>query len=307
MSVLPPTPEYISQAALALSRGELVVIPTETVYGLAADATNEAAVRKIFDAKGRPADNPLIVHIGSPSELEDIAIRIPEYVHKLVAAFWPGPLTLVLPKTPKVIDLVTAGLDSVAVRMPSHPIALEIIREAGIPISAPSANPFMSISPTRVEHIDETIAGAAAMIIDGGPCQIGLESTIVDCRSEMPKVLRPGGISRQQLSSLLNAEVEMGTGTEKVSPGRYPRHYAPRARVILVDRLDADQPGLTFSVASHAAQIQMPRDPVAYGIVLFQALHELDRMELPEFFVERPPRLTEWEAIWDRLEKAAHP
>jgi L-threonylcarbamoyladenylate synthase len=284
-----------------------VVIPTETVYGLAADATNDAAVRKIFDAKGRPADNPLIVHIGSLSDLESVVHHVPDYAHRLVEQFWPGPLTLVLPKAPGVLDLVTAGLDSVAVRMPSHPIALAIIREARIPLAAPSANRFMSLSPTRVEHIDPLIEAAAAMVIDGGPCEVGLESTILDCRSDTPKVLRPGGISRQQLSSVLNAEVELDAGSERVSPGRYPRHYAPRSRVILVERLAANQPGLTFAVASQATQIQMPSDPAAYGNSLFQAFHQLDQMELPEIFVERPPRALEWEAVWDRLQKAAHP
>ncbi len=306
--VVPASLKNIALAAEALKAGKLVVMPTETVYGLAADATNKAAVKKIFSAKERPADNPLIVHIADIDQLETIAREIPKAARLLAERFWPGPLTLVLLKAEDVHEEVTGGLNTVAVRMPAHPVALSLIRRAGIPIAAPSANRFMKLSPTRPQHVDAVLARKVEMVLDGGPSKVGVESTVVDCTSETPRILRPGGVSRGDIEATLGGPLgTMPPDSTRKSPGMYPRHYAPKAPLRLVDALTEKQAGLTFEPPANDKQIKMPKSAGAYSAVLYDNLHKLDRMKANVIFVQRPPEGPEWEAVRDRLAKASEP
>jgi L-threonylcarbamoyladenylate synthase len=304
LRILPPSPGNLAEAAEAIRNGELVGMPTETVYGVAADALNPDAVRRTFAAKGRPADNPLIVHLADVGEVERVARDFPPAARQLAAAFWPGPLTLVLAKRPEVPDVVTAGLDSVAVRVPAHPVAEALIRASGCPISAPSANPFMGLSPTRAEDVDPALAAHLALVLDGGPCDVGLESTVVDARTDVVRLLRPGRISREQLEAALGTPVHERDETLKRSPGLYARHYAPRTPVRLAETLAPNEAGITFEAPANPNQIRLPREPVTYGAALYATLHDLDRRHLPEIVVAAPPADPTWEAVWDRLRKA---
>ena len=247
-----PDPAAIEEAAAALKAGKLVVFPTETVYGLGAHALDQAAVQKIFDAKERPANDPLIVHIAHIGQVNQCAVGMPPGARKLALSFWAGPLTLILKKKPEVPDLVTAGLDSVALRVPSHRVARALMEMAGVPIAAPSANRFSRPSPTTAAHVLEDLDGRVDLILDGGPTEIGLESTIVDFTVDPPAIRRPGGITFEQVHSLV-PEVVMGeghaTGEEpQVAPGQMTRHYAPKAEMTLyegpiervIDRIGAD-------------------------------------------------------------------
>lgn len=304
MRILPPTPENIAEAAEAIRRGKLVGMPTETVYGVAADALNPEAVRRTFAAKGRPADNPLIVHLADVAEVDRVAADFPLSAAVLAQHFWPGPLTLVLPKQDEVPDAVTAGLETVAVRVPGHPVAQALIEAAGTPVSAPSANPFMGLSPTRAEDIAPEVAKHLALILDGGPCEVGLESTVVDLHEAPFRLLRPGRISREEIEEVLEREIADREEAVKRSPGLYRRHYAPRTPVRLVDRLGAEDAGLTLEAPLNANQIRLPLDPHLYGAALYASLHLLDRKGLREIAVQAPPRSAEWEAVWDRLGRA---
>jgi L-threonylcarbamoyladenylate synthase len=301
--ILEPTDDAIAEASEALRRGELVGMPTETVYGIAAVATDPDAVRKIFIAKGRPSDNPLIVHVYSLEQLETVAREIPASATALANRFWPGPLTLVLPKLPSVPHETTAGLGTVAVRMPSHPVALRLLREVGLPLAAPSANPFMSLSPTRAQDIDGSLAEHLALVLDGGAAEVGVESTVVDCTTDPVRVLRPGGVARADLAAVLGYEPELGGSPERRSPGQYRRHYAPRTPVVLVEILQRTDVGLTFHQPA-PGQISMPREPAAYAAVLYSALRELDQKNVERIVVQKPPETPEWEVVWDRLRKA---
>lgn len=301
--ILPPTPENVRVAAEALRRGELVAMPTETVYGLAARLWDRAALRRTFEAKGRPADNPLIVHIAHLRQLDEVVAEWPEAAQRLAERLWPGPLTLVLPKKAEVPDEATGGLDSVAVRVPAHPVALRLLDAVGSPLTAPSANVFMGLSPTRAEHV--RIPGLA-MVLDGGPCAVGLESTVVGLTDGVPRLLRPGGVSRAEIESLLGKRLE-GKGEARRAPGSYPRHYAPNALVRIAPALCSHEVGLTFVEPSHPQQIQMPPDAAAYGVSMYAALHSLDSLNVPEIVIQSPPQESAWEAVWDRLRKAATP
>lgn len=216
------------KACELIKQGEIVAIPTETVYGLAADAKNAVAVQKIFEKKGRPADNPLIVHISSLKQMEDFSDKIPEDAYQLAERYWPGPLTLVLKRKNKVLDVVTAGLDTVAVRMPDHPLALKLIEQSG-PVTAPSANRSGKPSPTKVEHIVQDY-GDSLPYLDGGPTNIGIESTVLDLSEKPYRILRPGNISREEISELLATEIQEAEGSKK-SPGTRHTHYKPTATV----------------------------------------------------------------------------
>jgi len=307
MKILKPTPEHLAEAAAALRAGEIVVMPTETVYGLAADATNAKAIKTLYEAKGRPETSPLIVHIASVDQLDAVGREIPEIVRILADRFWPGPLTLVIPKHPDLPAEVTGGLDTVAVRMPDHGVALALITMAGVPLAAPSANRFMQLSPTRVEHIDPLVAAKATFALDGGASSIGVESTVVDLTCDPPRLLRPGGVSRTQLQAALGVPLASAppNGVQR-SPGMNARHYAPKAELRLVDRLDPEQTGLVFGQAASRCQIRMPRDARAYAATLYDALHALDG-SAPILYVERPPDEPEWETVWDRLRRASAP
>lgn len=238
------TPRNLARLAHALHAGELVAVPTETVYGLAANALDAAACRRIFRAKRRPAADPLIVHIHDQRQLHELAVSN-DAATRLAAAFWPGPLTIVLPKLARVPSVVSAGLPSVAVRMPSHPLFRRLLKLAGLPLAAPSANPFGYVSPTSAEHVRAGLGGRIRHILDGGPAAIGLESTIIDVRDpRRPRLLRPGAISQAQLEAVLGVPVRIGArrgrakpDTAQVAPGLLKRHYSPRTPAVLHDRL----------------------------------------------------------------------
>lgn len=305
MSVLSPTPEAIEAAARVIREGGVVVIPTETVYGLAANALNADAVQKIYEIKGRPAENPLIVHIASVDQLRSVAREWPPLAEQLAEAFWPGPLTMVLPKKADVPQVTTGMKDTVAVRIPSHPIALDVIRATGVPIAAPSANVFMGLSPTRADDIDPEIDIEVPIILDGGPCAVGLESTVVDLTDETPRILRPGAVTRAQIQALVGKPLGEIPSSDVRAPGMYRRHYAPKATVRLVDKLEEGQAGLTFEPSTSSDQITMPRDPKAYGVLLYGVLRRLDLAGVSTIHVQRPPSDAAWEAVQDRLQKAS--
>lgn len=231
--------EAIQSAAELLKAGETVAFPTETVYGLGADATNKAAISKIFQAKGRPQDNPLIVHVATPQQLKELVTSIPNYVDKLLEAFTPGPITFVLPSNGRCAENVTAGLDSVGVRLPGHPIALKLLQEAAVPVAAPSANLSGKPSPTSAEHVWADLYGRIAGVLDGGPTGVGLESTVLDCTQDIPIILRPGGITKEQLEEVVGTVmIDPGLANEKErpkSPGMKYRHYSPDAPLWLVE------------------------------------------------------------------------
>jgi len=304
LPIVKPTPENIQKAATLLLEGAIVGMPTETVYGAAANAYDEEAIRKLFHVKGRPIENPLIVHISDFVQLEEIVSEWTPAADILANRFWPGPLTLVVKKSDLIPSVVTGGLDTVAVRMPDHPVALELIEAAGVPLVGPSANRFMQLSPTRAEHVDPKLS--LAMILDGGPCRVGLESTVVDVTQDPPRILRPGGVSRGEIQAALGKPLgQLPPNGPRRAPGMYARHYAPIAPVLLVESVGGGEAGLVFGDPANERQIRMPNDPVAYGATLYDALNRLDLMEVEQIYVQRPPDEDIWEAVHDRLRKAS--
>lgn len=312
-----PTPAHIQQAAHALQDGRLVALPTETVYGLGANAADAQAVAQIFAAKGRPADHPLIVHIPNAAYLTQWAQRIPSYAQQLADAFWPGPLTLILPKQAWVPTAVTGGQGTVGLRCPNHPVALALLNafsklnpQAGI--AAPSANTFGRISPTLAQHVADDLGNKVPMILDGGPCAIGIESTIVDCTQAQPRLLRRGAITPAQITALTGlACVEPETITQRVS-GNLAAHYAPR-KPLQVLNFDAlrKHPNLTRAavwsfqaVANAVWAATTPLDAQQYAHDLYAMLHTLDHTNADLILLEAPPATSEWAAIWDRLQRA---
>ena len=302
----------LKDAAARIRAGEPVAFPTETVYGLGANALDAAAVEKIYAAKGRPAASPLIVHVASVHMASALVSVWPPEAEALAQAFWPGPLTLVLPKKPSVPDIVTAGLATVGVRMPDHPLALALIREAGVPIAAPSANRFTGLSPTTAEHVHE-IFGDAIPVLDGGPCRVGIESTVVSIIAGKMTLLRPGHVSRNAIAEATGRDVgdivtaeKPAAGSAHASPGMHERHYSPRTPLVLTSEPEPKGAYLYRTHPAAAARaIQLPEDPEAYAAHLYSALHELDRAGLPVIFVEPPPDTLQWAAVWDRLRRAA--
>ncbi len=302
----------IQQAAAILRRGGLVAFPTETVYGLGGNALDEQAVEKIYRAKGRPAQSPLIVHVHSLAEARRYAAFWPDVAQHLAEVFWPGPLTIVLPKTRAIPYRVTAGLDTVGLRVPAHPVALALLDAAGLPVAAPSANRFMGLSPTLPHHVRRSLAEAVEMVLDGGPSEVGLESTVVSLAGPQPQLLRPGHISQQQLAAVLGVPVERqpqpGPGPHS-SPGLHARHYSPRTPMRLLVADSALPPGrvawLWWSNPREATvAIQLPATPQGFARNLYRALHEADEMGLDCIAVECPPGEASWLAIWDRLLRA---
>ncbi len=325
--MIPSDADY-ARAVELLRHGELVAIPTETVYGLGADAANPAAVAKIFAAKGRPADHPLIVHLGSDSAVEHWATDVPGFAWELMEAFWPGPLTLILKKQAWVPDAVTGGQDTVGLRVPGHPVALELLRRfaaaagAHAGIAAPSANRFGRISPTTAEHVREELGEQLPMILDGGPCKVGIESTIIDCSRGEPVVLRPGHISPVHLEAVFGYQpaIETSKGAPRVS-GSLEAHYAPLTplRIVagerLLDFLNAQRHrGGRCAVISpnqppqagmpHAWRL-MPADPTGYAHDLYAALRDMDHAGVDLIVVEALPEDATWAAVADRLRRAA--
>lgn len=271
-----PEPEVIERAAEVLRSGGLVAFPTETVYGLGANALDAAAVRRIFEAKGRPADDPVIVHLASADELGRVARRVPAVARRLAEAFWPGPLTLLLPRAAAVPLEVTAGLDTVGVRVPDHPVALALISAAGVPIAAPSANRFGHTSPTLAEHVLADLEGRVDVVLDAGPTPYGVESTVLDLSSGRPRVLRPGGVSVEALEQVLGRRVGVGRrGGPGRSPGMLARHYAPSARLELFEG-----PSEAALAAMRARAEALLRQGSRVGLLV--AREDLERLGLAE-------------------------
>jgi L-threonylcarbamoyladenylate synthase len=316
----------IAAGAAWLAAGRLVAFPTETVYGLGANALDANAVRAIFAAKGRPSFNPLIVHVPDVSWLGRVARDLPPLVAPLAAAFWPGPLTLLVPRRDIVPDEVTAGLGTVGVRVPAHPVARALLVAADVPVAAPSANPYQRVSPTTAAHVIADLGDRVDVVIDGGPATVGIESTVLDVSGPVPILLRPGGLARAAIERVIGPvgtvdESQLTGSVARPSPGLVDRHYAPRARLVGFDAANgamvwgqlAEQVGgglavglLAFDVAGAAATcaIAMPRDPVGYARELYAALHELDAAGCTLAFVERLPDGDAWHAVADRLRRA---
>ncbi|HVW07113.1 MAG TPA: L-threonylcarbamoyladenylate synthase [Bryobacteraceae bacterium] len=284
----------VARAAELLRAGKLVAIPTETVYGLGANALDEAAVRRIFEAKGRPLSSPLIVHVPDIAMARALAKEWPPEAEALAERFWPGPLTIIVPKDSRVPDAVTAGLPSVGLRMPSHPVALAVIKAAGIPVAAPSANRFTGLSPTTAQHVRDSLGGRVDFIVDGGPCTIGIESTVISLAGPKPRILRPGMISQTQIEEVIGP-VETGAGAE--SPGQHPKHYSPGTRVVIGARPSNGR----------GVELNLPSDPAAAAETLYGRLHELDEQGFDWIAIDLPPETPEWAGIRDRIIRAAHP
>lgn len=321
-----PSAQVMAAAAEVIRRGGLVAFPTETVYGLGANALDSAAVLGIFAAKGRPSYNPIIAHVASVEQARSLVTKWPVSADRLAAAFWPGPLTLVLPRAAHVPLALTAGRDSVAVRMPSHPVALALIRAADCPIAAPSANRFTEVSPTTADHVERGLGARVDMILDGGATQVGIESTVVDLSGDVPLLLRPGTLSRDAIERVLGAPLHdpaPATHAEEArpAPGMIERHYAPRARLVLVPA-DAMAACLARAVAQKQRAgaivrsaivvgatplIQLPADAAGYAHGLYAALHAADDSACDVICVELPPDTGEWAGVSDRLRRAAHP
>lgn len=308
------TSEQIAGAASLLRQGKLVAFPTETVYGLGANAINSAAVERIYEAKGRPHSSPIIVHVSDHEMVKQVAAEWPEAAQTLAEKFWPGPLTLVLAKLPAVPDLVTAGLPTVGVRMPAHPLALALIEAAQLPIAAPSANRFTQVSPTTAEHVRSGLGDRVDYILDGGPCEVGIESTVLSLAESVPRLLRLGGVSRRQIEAALGPVkgVEGEPGEVHAAPGMHPRHYSPRTCLLLVERGDVPQRGsgaylqLTNSPQHAVSEIvTMPNEAAEYAAKLYSVLHQLDARSFDWIAVDAPPDTPEWEAVLDRLRRAA--
>lgn len=303
-----------------LLHGRLVAFPTETVYGLGAHALDAAAVARIFEAKGRPHFDPLIVHVHNLKALSPLIADFPSLAERLGKAFWPGPLTLVLPKTPIVPDLVTAGLPTVAVRIPAHPMALELLELAGVPVAAPSANRFGRLSPTSAEHVAEQLGERIDYILDGGSCNVGVESTVVDLTSDPPRLLRPGGISLEELQSVVG-EIALNTWTDAektpAAPGMLTKHYAPETRVVRLESLqdfdgDPSKCGLlTLAPVSEAAGFRHVETLSPTGDLreaatnFFAAMRRLDAADIEQIAALTFPNTGLGRALNDRLQRAA--
>jgi len=331
VSAKAPDARAIAEAASALRAGRIVVFATETVYGLGALASKRDAIKRVFEVKGRPPTHPLIVHVRDQSDAIRYALEWPKLARELANAFWPGPLTLVVPKSERVPSEVTGGGPAVALRAPSHPVARALLEAVGEAIVAPSANRYQSISPTRAEHVLTSLGGFATpdlLVLDAGPCPSGIESTVVDVREGSARVLRPGALSipalRAVAPSLQFAHVEIADADARVSPGQGAKHYAPTTPLVLAkDRNDAlasardlEERGERTAVIlfeepirreerEHGAVHVLPRGAEAAGAALYALLYELDRQKYARIFVEPPPSASGWEAIADRIRRAA--
>lgn len=330
-----PEPAAIREGASVIRRGGLVAFPTETVYGLGADVLDAAAVQRVFTAKGRPATNPLIVHVATVDEAKRLAAGWPNDADRLANKFWPGPLTLVLEKSNRVPGIVTAGGNTVAIRMPAHPVAIALVRESGRPLAAPSANASNTVSPTSAEHVTKTLAGRIDLVLDGGPCPGGVESTVFDLTTQPPRILRPGPVTAEQLKAIVGdlsvERVALDADEILPSPGTSERHYAPHATVEAygsLERLERRfqqllQNEIRTGVLLRAsrtylfkslAPVEPPRNavlssisdnPAEYAMRLYAALHELDDLNVEYILIDVPPSADEWDAVRDRLRRAA--
>lgn len=328
--ILPGTDsQAILEAARRIQAGQLVGFPTETVYGLGADASNDKAVAGIFSAKGRPADHPLIVHLADAAQVLDYASSVPPFADRLVQAFWPGPLTVILPRKDGVAAAAAGGQNSIGLRCPAHPVALAFLRACHTGVAGPSANRFGRISPTTAQHVQQEF-GDALLVLDGGPCEVGIESSIVDCTRGRPVLLRPGVLTRAQLEAacgepvLDKDELQQGDsalGRAPRAPGTLAAHYAPNAKVRLMNA-DAIQTALDLLGADAAhiavyarailriqsAQVlyrRMPDDALATAQQLFAVLRDFDAEGVKLIWIEHPPATAEWDGVRDRLARAA--
>ncbi|HLX85940.1 MAG TPA: L-threonylcarbamoyladenylate synthase [Terriglobales bacterium] len=328
MSQPPVDPAQIAEAARLIRAGRLVAFPTETVYGLGANALDSEAVARIYAVKRRPATSPLIVHVASTEMAKSLVAVWPDTAERLAGKFWPGPLTLILPTKVSPTDavplIVTAGLPTVALRVPAHLVALALIRAAEVPLAAPSANRFTELSPTTAEHVRRGLGNEVDLILDGGPCTVGIESTVLSLADPTPTLLRPGAISRLQLESIIGpiASVHEAPTGSHPSPGMHPRHYSPRTSLLLVSggnlpdhahgqglylkhRHPPTIPAKTVQVNVQVKIIQMPSTPAEYAAALYHQLHQADEGNYAWIAVDLPPQDPEWEAIHDRLSRAA--
>ncbi|HUJ24027.1 MAG TPA: L-threonylcarbamoyladenylate synthase [Bryobacteraceae bacterium] len=303
--------EIIRRAAQLIREGGLVAFPTETVYGLGANALDASAVERIFRVKGRPATSPLIVHVESLEAAGRCVTAWPKEAGKLAMEFWPGPLTLVLPKRECIPGIVTAGLPTVGVRVPANDAALALLSEAGVPIAAPSANRFTELSPTTAGHVRKSLGADVDLIVDGGPTQVGIESTVISLAGPKPRLLRPGMISATQVESVIG-EIELGGPPRDgahPSPGLHQKHYSPRTPLFL-EVPSGGRGSYLWLTRPHAGagNIRMPADPERYAAILYEVLHRLDGESLDWIAVELPPGDAAWAGINDRLKRAAnHP
>jgi L-threonylcarbamoyladenylate synthase len=299
--IVPPDDSNLNRAAQLLRTGGLVAFPTETVYGLGANALDEEAVARIYAVKGRPWASPLIVHVADEAMARSVTAEWPAVAQALAKRFWPGPLTLVLKKTTIVPSLVTAGLDTVGVRIPAHAVALDLIRRAGVPIAAPSANRFTQISPTTADHVAKGLGEGIDMIVDGGPTQVGIESTVISLWRDPPQILRPGMISQTDLESVARVRFEREAALPKIveSPGMHPRHYAPRTPFYVIE-LEGAPPG-------RGRILDMPSDPQTFAVRLYSELHAADQEGWEWIAIVKPPQTPEWAGIQDRLQRASTP
>jgi len=317
-----PTAE-IGRAAQLLRAGRLVAFPTETVYGLGANALDAEAVARIYVVKGRPGTSPLIVHLASIEMAQSLVAGWPEIADRLARKFWPGPLTLVLEKQLEkqpIPAIVTAGLSTVGLRMPAHPIALALIQAAGVPVAAPSANRFTELSPTTADHVRRSLGSDVDLIVDGGPCQIGIESTVLSLAGSQPILLRPGGIARADIESVIGPVAiaqELQAGAHP-SPGLHPRHYSPRTSLYLAangklpDQGQEQGHGLYLRHHNPPSRTnitltihQMPQSAADYAAALYDVLHRADAGNYDWIAVDIPPNTPAWEAVHDRLRRAA--
>jgi L-threonylcarbamoyladenylate synthase len=320
-----PDADAMEKAAAILRRGGLVAFPTETVYGLGAHALDEDAVRRVFQAKGRPEFNPLIVHVADPHGAQRLVSVWPDMAERLAAVFWPGPLTLVLPRHERVPTTVTGGLSDVAIRVPAHPVALAMLRAADLPVVAPSANPSAAISPTRAEHVERGMGDNVDLILDAGPTRLGIESTVVDLTSDPPRILRPGALAASEIEPFtgpLTSVQRQAGGPRVASPGMLDRHYAPRARLVLFGSHDRDKAANAARAAARDGRTvgalllrpldaplhhstPMPTEAAAYAARLFHELHQLDHLGCDLILAEQVPDGAAWDGVRDRLTRAA--
>jgi L-threonylcarbamoyladenylate synthase len=308
----------IRRAAEILRAGGLVAFPTETVYGLGADASNAAAVARLYAAKGRPEAHPVIVHFADADRAFEWAREVPEAARQLAARFWPGPLTLILKRSAKAGDFVTGGQDSVGLRVPSHPVAQQLLREFGGGVAAPSANLFGNVSPTSAAHVREDLGRQVDLLLEGGSSEVGIESTILDLSGGSPVLLRPGFISKADIEEALHSRISEKSADSPRHSGGLERHYAPKTPALLVPphALDAEiaKRGTAVAVLAFSRPdervdywIRMPREPQAYAQRLYAALRELDGAACETILIEMPPETAEWTAVRDRLWRAAAP
>ncbi len=306
------TGEQIAKAAALIRSGGVVAFPTETVYGLGANALNPGAISRIYEIKGRPRTSPLIVHVSSVDMAKGLVANWPESAVALTRVFWPGPLTLVLQKSEMIPAELTAGLDSVGLRMPDHPIALALISASGLPIAAPSANRFTQLSPTTAQHVADGLGAAVDMILDGGPTQVGIESTVLSLSGGQAVLLRPGMVTREQIEALIGpVSLVEEVGDAHASPGLHAKHYSPRTPLYLVhpsQPLPAMGKGIYLHCTgprSGTASHPLPLDPARYAAILYGTLHQVDLAGWDWIAVEHPPAGPAWDGILDRLKRAS--